>query len=338
MLDFFLNTVGRKCKNVACEMRETQVDWQVEICGKCQRSTKPVRRLDWRRAGLAAGIAIVLVAALSSLTYIYLRQQAAEQDARRISQATASFQNSLRGATTSDVEAILRTVQAEHQLTEDEKNRVLGASGKLIEGLPRVLTADVEHRLELLIRDLYGDGRISANDRSSIEQFTREHRLASQKVEDFEKKLTGLLDESYRNISQGKSLAAQGKYEEARLALDQATQIDPGNAIAWANLGALHGLLGQSLEARSCYEKALSRDPESWLAHYNLGVLAARSGDRESAFQHLRQALAHLPAQASQERREIIDGLLREPDFEDLRRDPQFTDLLGGGGARGSAS
>jgi len=338
MLHFFLITVGRKCENVACGMRGTQVDWQLERCEACQRTLTPVRRLDWRRAGLAAGIAVVLVAALSSLIYLYLQQRSAERDALRLSQATARFQNSLRGATASDVDAILRSVQAEHQLTEDEKKKVLGSSGKLIEGLPRVLTADVQDRLELLIRDLYGDGRISANDRSSIERFAREHRLAPQAVEKFEEKLLGRLDESYRNISQGKSLAAQGKYEDARLALDLATQIDPGNAIAWANLGALHGLLGQSLEARSCYEKALSLDPESWLAHYNLGVLAARSGDSERAFHHLRQALANLPAQASHEHREIIDGLLREPDFEELRRDPRFADLLGGAGARGSAS
>jgi tetratricopeptide (TPR) repeat protein len=334
----FLNTVGRKCENVACGMRGRQVGWQVESCEACQRPLVPVRRLDWRRAGLAAGIAIILVAGLSWLTHIYLQQRAAEREALRLSQATARFQNELRGATASDLDAILRSVQAELQLSEDQKQQVLKASSKLIDSLPRALTADVEQRLELLIRDLYGDGRISANDRSALDQFTREHRLAPQAVQRFEGKLTDRLDDSYRSISQGKALAGQGKYEEARLALDRATQTDPGNAIAWANLGALHVLLGQPLEARTCYEKALSRDPDNWLAHYNLGVLAARSGDRESAFLHLQQALSTLPAHASQERREVIDGLLREPDLEDLRRDPRFTNLLGGGGAQGSAS
>jgi len=338
MRHFFQITVGRQCENVACGMRGKQMGLQVEVCEACQRPLVPVRRVDWRRAGLAAGIAVVLVTSLSWLTHVYLQRRAAALDAQRLSQATARFQNALSGATASDVDAILRTVKAEFQLTEEQNRRVMEDSRKLVEGLPRVLTADIQQRLELLVRDLYEDGRLSANDQEALAQFTREHRLAPQAAQAFETKLTGRLDESYRSISEAKSLAGMGKYEEARLALGRATQIDPGNAIAWANLGALHVLQHQDLEARTCYDKALSLDPENWLAHYNLGILAARGGELESAFQHLERALSALPPEASQTHREVIDGLLREPAFKDLRDDPRFIDLLGGAGARPAES
>ncbi len=336
MLHFFLVTVGRRCENVACPMRGKQVDRHAEFCEECHRTLVPVREVAWKTVAIAAAVIVVLASGLVYLTHSYLQRRAAEREAQLLSRATGRFQAALRGATASDVETIAQSVQAEMQLTDEQRQRVLASSRNLIAHLPRALTPDIQQRLELLVRNVYEDGRVSHDEQAVLDRFTQDQRVAPQAVQKFKGKLADRLDESYRSVSQGRSFAAAGKYEEALSAFQRATEVDSGNAMAWANLGAMYGLLRRDAEARSCYDKALSLNPENWLAHYNLGLLAARSGDREAAFQHIERTLSTLPARANQERREVIDGLLREPDFEELRRDPRFPDLLGGSGERGA--
>ncbi|HEV8578195.1 MAG TPA: tetratricopeptide repeat protein [Thermoanaerobaculia bacterium] len=332
MLHLFWTAVDRQCENVACEMRGRRVGRHVEFCEVCQRPLAPVKKVDWRAIAIAAGIAIALVIGFSYLTHLYLERRAAEH----LSQATVYFQSKLQGATASDVDAVALAVQAERQLSDEQMKRVKEASKGLIAHLPRTLTVDVQHRMEFLVRDFYSDGRISSDEQVALDQFTQEQRLAPKAVEVFTNKIKGRLDDSYRSLAQGRSLAELGRYEEARAVYSRATQIDSGNALAWANLGAVYVHLGKTAEARSYYDKALSLDPENWLAHYNLGLLAAREGDRESAFQHLERALASLPPKANQERLEVIKDLMREPALEEMRDDPRFASLLSGTGGQGA--
>lgn len=337
MLHLFRATVDRQCDNIACEMKGKPAGRHTDFCKACQCALIPIRKLDKKRVVIASAIAVVLMTSLIISTRLFLQHRAAQREEQRVAQATARFQNALHGASASEADAIARAVQGDLHLTDEQRQRVIEASRALIANLPRALTADVQNRLEMRVRDLYRDGRISSDEQIALDQFAQEQRLAPQAVKAFVKdKVIGRLDDSYRSAAQGKSLAELGKYDEARAAYRRATEIDPGNALAWAGLGAANVLLGQDIEARPCYDKALSLDPENWLAHYNLGVLAAREGDRESAFQHLERALTVLPAAARQERGKVIDGLLHEPALEELRHDPRLADLLTGAGGQGA--
>jgi tetratricopeptide (TPR) repeat protein len=134
--------------------------------------------------------------------------------------------------------------------------------------------------------------------------------------------------QAHGSLTRGRSLVGQHRYEEARVAFEEAAHGDPENAIAWVDLGAIDMLVGHADAALDCYDKALTLDPNNWLAHYNLGVHAARGGDRDAAFGHFRRALAGLPA-VGRERREVIHDLLAEPALAAVRADPRFADLLG---------
>ncbi|HZI77817.1 MAG TPA: tetratricopeptide repeat protein, partial [Gemmatimonadales bacterium] len=128
-------------------------------------------------------------------------------------------------------------------------------------------------------------------------------------------------------------LARQGRYKEARQEFRRAVEIDPENAMAWANLGMASAASGSEQEAVESYSKALRLDPGNWLAHYNLGLLQARRGNPEEALRHLEQAFAAQPDPASPERLAMIADL-RSSAPAGLRKEPRFAALVGKSGGR----
>jgi len=172
----------------------------------------------------------------------------------------------------------------------------------------------------LLLGSWYGTSRYLAR-----RAFQRQVLTLAQARAAVERRLAS----ANRSLAQGQALIGQRRYQEAGLEFADATRADPGNAMAWASLGAAKMLTGLTGDALDCYDKALALEPGNWLAHYNLGLFSARRGDREAALGHLRQALAELPA-ASRKRREVIRDLLADPGLEGIRQDPRFAGLLGG--------
>ena len=80
-----------------------------------------------------------------------------------------------------------------------------------------------------------------------------------------------------------------GNLEEARSTAQVATDLDSGNAHAWALLGEVHGLLGQSESAASCLLEAVRLEPD----HVNYTLLASVQAeyDPEAAMQSAQKAL-----------------------------------------------
>ncbi len=136
------------------------------------------------------------------------------------------------------------------------------------------------------------------------------------------------IEAATRNLSRGHDLIQQGHYQEARLAFLSATEEDPDNATAWADLGGANSVLGRIEEARAAYERALGLEPDNWLAHYNLAVLLAHEGDRNGAVRHLKAALS-LTRNREQKRREIVADLRRSPSLRTLLTDPRIRPLVG---------
>jgi tetratricopeptide (TPR) repeat protein len=320
-------TVGRHCVNRGCKLLHKRVDGDVATCRECAQPLEPKTRVNWR---LAAPLLILLV--LLVATALYLAQgirerRAAAREEALLSRAVARFQGELRDATQLDVAVIASKVQAEYRLTESQRKKVVDASREWIDRLPRALTIETEEKLEKVLRDVYGDGRISPEERKRLDQFAQEERIAPATLANKEEHLRSKLEASQQSVSRGQSDIRQAKYEEARLEFLRATESDPGNATAWANLGATNQHTGQTDEARACYERALRLDAGNWVAHYNLGLLLERGGDRNASFRHLGLALISLD-KAPNERKAVVEDLLSNSALGELRKDGRFTTLL----------
>jgi superkiller protein 3 len=97
------------------------------------------------------------------------------------------------------------------------------------------------------------------------------------------------------HVVRGITLFEEGAVDLALAAFRTAIEVDPENAQAWTNLGAVLTALGDAEGAQGAFEEALRLDPADPKAHYNLGTLLARQGDDEAAIPHYEAALAADP-------------------------------------------
>jgi tetratricopeptide (TPR) repeat protein len=76
---------------------------------------------------------------------------------------------------------------------------------------------------------------------------------------------------------------ASGRHQEAITSLQQALQLNPGNALALGNLGAAQQELGQTDAAIHSLQQALKLRPDFAIALTNLGFCLQSRGDHEAA-------------------------------------------------------
>lgn len=100
---------------------------------------------------------------------------------------------------------------------------------------------------------------------------------------------------------EGNGLMMQEKSEDAVMAYNKATELDPTHVSAWNNKGIALFRLGRYQDAIDCYDKALELNPEHANAWYNkakalrgLGqtILDKANEDRVTAAKLINQSLA----------------------------------------------
>lgn len=82
-----------------------------------------------------------------------------------------------------------------------------------------------------------------------------------------------------------------------------------------------HYRAGRYAEAADVLRKGLAERPELVGLHYNLACFAALAGETDEAFEHLERAIDDSAG--------IRDFARQDPDFDPVRDDPRFVELVG---------
>jgi tetratricopeptide (TPR) repeat protein len=80
-------------------------------------------------------------------------------------------------------------------------------------------------------------------------------------------------------------------YEQARVELEKAVQLNPKLALAYSDLGDLLAAQGRAAEALAAYRRAIAQDAKLAEAHYGLATVLVNSGEEKEAEQELRLAI-----------------------------------------------
>jgi tetratricopeptide (TPR) repeat protein len=106
-------------------------------------------------------------------------------------------------------------------------------------------------------------------------------------------------DSASVRVHLGNAYAAEGRFDEAAAAYQEALRLDPSSADATHHLGLALAQQGRAGEATRHFEDAIRLAPEWADPHHDLGVLAARQGDFARARDHLARARELRPESAS---------------------------------------
>lgn len=317
---------GRRCVVPGCA--PDVVPLHETTCSRCGHSLPVV----WRWSGpgrlLAAGCALLLTALMVWGFWSWTARRTEEHRAALLAAVSQDFHQRLQSVRAEQAEHLADELQGRHGLTDGEREQLLEEAGELIATLPRQVTPEIERSVETELREIYRDIRLDPNEATQLRAFREQQRLTEADVAQIERALLDRLKPAAEHLRWARTLVDRRMFVEAEQEYRRATEIDPSDPLAWAQLGAVLAVLHRGDEAFTSYQRALELDPLNWLAHYNLAVWYARREDTGEALSHVESALASvLPGQRA-ERQSVIQALLEEPDLATLRRDPRFVDLV----------
>lgn len=152
---------------------------------------------------------------------------------------------------------------------------------------------------------------------SQIEELRR-------RIEDLQDLMpTVMIQSAEYYFKQGNAFYFEGRYEEAIASYDKALVFKPDYSGAWTNRGVASSYLKRYEEAIASYDKALEFEPDYSNAWYNRACCYALQGKVEEAFHDLKKAV-ELDSTCLGEAK-------TESDFDNVRHDERFQQLLNGG-------
>jgi Flp pilus assembly protein TadD len=195
----------------------------------------------------------------------------------------------------------------------------------------RPLDTDGREELRSLVRTSFEDGMRSSEDRRAADELIVLREWPADEAYAFINEIEPPIQQAMGHLRLGVASLQEGRLGPARQEFLRATALDPENATAWLNLGAAHQELGMTSEAEGALGRSLALKPGSWPALFNLSACLASQGRTSAALDHLGRALDALARAepAGSARQAVLADLKANRDFDSLRDNPRFHNLLG---------
>jgi len=150
-------------------------------------------------------------------------------------------------------------------------------------------------------------------------------KLQLQKYEeaiaDYDKAIALNLDYANAWNKRGKALTRLGQYDQALENFNRAIQLDSNDLNHQINRGVLFAWMGRQEEAiREC-DSLLQSHPNDVNALYGLSCCYALQGNIDQSIKYLAQAISHQPEETKSRAK-------KDPEFNGIREDKRFQDLV----------
>ncbi len=166
-----------------------------------------------------------------------------------------------------------------------------------------------------------GNRRLEARCENSLAAIYAEQAEYSQAIEAYRRAMALLPNDASAHVGLGNVYRMLGRYDEAMAEYQRAIQLDAKLASPHLGLGKVYSDLGRFEEAIDEFQRSLALDPDFAAAHYHWALILAKQGVSDSAREHLAQAIQTDPVYKERAR--------RDPDFNFMRDDPRFKELVG---------
>ena len=122
---------------------------------------------------------------------------------------------------------------------------------------------------------------------------------------------------------------AKKRYELAKMVLENARQVDPGEAVVWNKLGFVEIALGNRPQAFECFRKAAELRPDYPEAQINYGAVLVDAEDFAAAEKVLELAIKYAPNNA-QAHLDLGNAYRGSRQFDRAQREYEKAQLLDG--------
>jgi DNA-binding winged helix-turn-helix (wHTH) protein/TolB-like protein/Tfp pilus assembly protein PilF len=118
----------------------------------------------------------------------------------------------------------------------------------------------------------------------------------------------------------GRSLARKGNFDEAISELEKARRMPGANSESTSLLAHTFAVMGRTAEARRLLDEMQQLSESRYVQPFDLAIVHAGLGDKESAIELLERAY--------KDRNHQVPLIASVPEFENIRSDPRFADLV----------
>ena len=115
-------------------------------------------------------------------------------------------------------------------------------------------------------------------------------------------------------------MCIRDRYEEAVREIEKGIDLSGGDTRIKACLGIVHGRAGNNSAAREVVDDLIRNSEKAYVSPLDIAMIYSSMGEKDRAFEWLEKAYA--------ERSCWLYELNADPDWEPLRDDPRFHDLV----------